>query len=295
MVTADRKGQIDTLLAEPREYQNPRYSPDGTRIAFAHSGSISSDLSVYDIPRKMLSRLTTGTGENPEWYSDGRRVLFDRPTTATAGLLWEPADGSALSEQLHPQLAPGVGTPFNPALSPDQTTIAFVALAGSQRSNIYYFKPGVDEVARPWVATPFDDFSPRFSPDGKWIVYVSDDSGNYEVYVRPFPGPGPRTQVSAGGGTEPTWSRDGRHLYYRNVLRLIEIDVTLGPAISLGARRQAFSLTNGSQESARRTGPSYDLSPDGRRIVFAQPTGSEAKLVVVVNWFTEVRRKLRNR
>jgi serine/threonine-protein kinase len=293
LVTEDRKGKIDTLLSEPRDYENPRYSPDGTRIAFAHSGTINTDLAVYDIPRRMLSRLTTGTGENPQWYADGKRVLFDRATTATAGLLWEPADGSALSEPLHPKLPPGVSTPFNPALSPDQTTIAFVALGGSQRSNIYYFKPGIDDVAHAWVATPFDDFAPRFSPDGKWIVYVSDDSGRYEVFVRPFPGPGPRTQISSGGGTEPVWSRDGRHVYYRNGLRLIEADVTLGAAISLGSRRPAFLLTSVPAENARRTGPSYDLSPDGQRIVFAQPTGSEAKLIVIVNWFTEVRRKLR--
>jgi serine/threonine-protein kinase len=292
LVTEDRKGKLDTLLSEPRDYQNPRFSPDGTRIAFAHSGTINADLSLYDIPRKMLSRLTTGTGENPEWYADGKRILFDRNTTATAGLLWEPADGSVLSEQLHPKLPPGVGTPLNPSLSPDQTTIAFAAQAGSQRWNIYYFRPGIDEVAHPYVATPFDDFSPRFSPDGKWIAYISDDSGNFEVFVRPFPGPGARTQISAGGGTEPTWSRDGRHIYYRNGLRLIETDVTLGAAISLGARRPAFSLTSSPAENARRTGASYDLSPDGQRIVFAQPTGGEARLVVIVNWFTVVRKKL---
>jgi serine/threonine-protein kinase len=290
LVSEDRKGKVDTLLSEPLDYQTPRFSPDGTRIAFAHSGTTDSEVSLYDMTGKTLSRLTTASGENPEWYSDGRRILFDRASTATAGLFWQPADGGALPERLHPKLSPGIGAPFNGVLSPDQTIIAFVALAGSQRGNIYYFKPGAGDVAHPWAATPFDDFSPRFSPDGKWIAYVSDESGNYEVFVRPFPGPGARVQISSGGGTEPVWSRDGRRMYYRNGQKVIETDITPGAMISVGARRPVFSLTT---LASTRGSASYDISPDGQQIIFGQPTGSEAKLVVIVNWFTEVRRKLK--
>ncbi|MGI8498690.1 MAG: protein kinase domain-containing protein [Gemmatimonadaceae bacterium] len=285
LVAEDRKGKVDTLLSELRDYESPRFSPDGTRIAFAHSGSVW----VYDIPGRTLSRLPTGDGESPEWYSDGRRILFDRATTATAGLLRQPADGSAPPEQLHPKLPSGVGIPFNAVLSPDQTTIAFVVAAGNDRENIYYFKPAVDDVARPWVATPFDDLSPRFSPDGKLIAYVSDESGKYEVYVRPFPGPGSRVQISSGGGTEPVWARDGTRIYYRNGQKVIEADFTPGAVLSLGARRSAFSLSNLPAGGSA----TYDVSRDGERIVFAQPSGGDAKLVVIVNWFTEVRRKLK--
>jgi serine/threonine-protein kinase len=291
LVAADRRGKIDTLLPQPRDYQSPRFSPDGMRIAFAHSGTLNAEISIYDIPGRTLSRLTAGTGASPSWYGDGRRILFYRPSTATAGLLWQLADGSALAERLFPKLAPGVGIPFDPVVSPDQTTIVFVALAGSQRGNIYYFRPGVDDVARPWVATPFDDFSPRFSPDGKWIVYVSNDSGDDEVFVRPFPGPGSRVQISSGGGNEPVWSRDGRRIYYRTGQKVIEADVVPGTSLSLGARRPVFSLTSLPSEDARGSA-TYDVSADGQRIIFAQPTGSEQRLVVIQNWFTEVRRKL---
>ncbi len=291
LVAQDRRGKVDTLLSELRDYQSPRFSPDGTRIAFAHSGTLTSDVSVYDVRGRTLSRLTTGSGGNPEWYADGRRILFDRPATATAGLLWQPADGSALPEQLHPKLPSGVGIPSSPVLSPDQTTIAFAAPAGSQRTNIYYFKPGVDDVARPWVASSFDDVSPRFSPDGKWMAYVSNESGKDEVFVRPFPGPGSRVQVSSGVGTEPVWSRDGGRIYYRSGQRVIEADVATGAVFSFGARRSAFSLTTLAQDEFRGSA-SYDVSPEGQRIVFAQPTGSEQKLVVIQNCFTEVRRKL---
>ncbi len=291
LVTQDRKGKVDTLLSERRDYQSPRFSPDGTRIAFSHSGTVTSDVSVYDVPGRTLSRLTTGSGGSPEWYADGRRILFDRPSTATAGLLWLPADGSTLPEQLHPKLPSGVGIPSTPALSPDQTTIAFAARAGSQRSNIYYFKPGVDDIARPWVATSFDEVSPRFSPDGGWMAYVSNESGKDEVFVRPFPGPGSRVQVSSGGGTEPVWSRDGRRIYYRSGQRVIEADVTTGAVFSFGARRSAFTLTTLARDEFRLSA-TYDISRDGQRIVFAQPTGSEQKLIVIQNWFTDVRRKL---
>lgn len=291
LVTQDRKGKVDPLLSELRDYQSPRFSPDGQRIAFAHSGTLTSDVSVYDVPSGTLSRLTTGSGGSPEWYADGKRILLDRPSTATAGLLWLPADGSALPEQLHPKLPSGVGIPASPALSPDQTTIAFAARAGSQRANIYYFKPGADDIARPWASTSFDEVSPRFSPDGKWMAYVSNESGKDEVFVRPFPGPGSRVQISSGGGTEPVWSRDGRRIYYRSGQRVIEADVTHGAVFSFGARRAVFSLTTLPRDEFRISA-SYDVSPDGQRIIFAQPTGSEQKLVVIQNWFTEVRRKL---
>jgi serine/threonine-protein kinase len=293
IVAADRTGKIDTLLSEPRDYQTPRLSPDGTRITFALSGATTSDVWMHDLQGKTLARLTTGSGENPEWYGDGTRILFDRPSTATAGLLWLSADGTTLPERLHPKMPFAVGSPLNPHVSPDKTTIAFVALAGSQRGNIYYFRPGVDDVARPWATTPFNEFSPRFSPDGKWMAYVSDESGREEVYVRSFPGPGSRVQASSGGGVEPVWSHDGGRIYYRNGQKVIEADLGAGPTLSVTARRPAFTLTSLQSESAR-SGPTYDLTRDGRRIIFAQPAGEEAELVVVLNWFTEVRRKLRN-
>jgi serine/threonine-protein kinase len=291
LVSQDRSGKIEILISEPRYYQVPRFSPDGTRIAFQAAASFTSDLSIYDIPGRTLSRLTTGSGATPAWYADGKRILFHRPTTATAGLLWQFADGSALPEQLHPRLPPGVGTPFDPVLSPDQTTIVFVALAGSHRGNIYYFKPGVDDVARPWVATASDDFSPRFSPDGKWIAYVSDESGSDEVFVRPFPGPGPRVQISSGGGNQPVWSRDGRRIYYKSGQTIIEASVTSGVAFSLGARRPAFTMNNLPSENSWGSA-SYDVSPDGQRIIFAKGMGDEQTLVVTHNWFADVRRKL---
>ncbi len=291
LVARDRAGKVDTLLSQPRDYQTPRFSPEGRRIAFAHSGTLNAEISVYDVPGRTLSRMTTGTGASPAWYADGSRVLFFRPSTATAGLLWQRADGSALAERLQPKLEPGVGIPFDPVVSPDQTAVVFVALSGSQRGNIYYFKPGVDETARPWLATPFDEFSPRFSPDGKWIVYVSSESGDDEVFVRPFPGPGSRVQISSGGGDEPVWSRDGRQIFYRSGDMVVEADILgAGASLSLGARRPVWPLTTPSDEV--RGSATYDVSPDGQRIIFAQPTGSEQKLVVIQNWFTEVRRKL---
>jgi len=123
------------------------------------------------------------------------------------------------------------------------------------------------------------------------MAYVSNESGKDEVFVRPFPGPGSRVQVSSGGGTEPVWSRDGRRIYYRSGQRVIEADVTTGAVFSFGARRSAFTLTTLARDEFRLSA-TYDISRDGQRIVFAQPTGSEQKLIVIQNWFTDVRRKL---
>ena len=289
LVAEDAAGASDTLTPQLTAYETPRLSPNGTHIAFTLPGTTTTDVWIYDGSGKTLSRLTA-SGGMPEWTSDGKRVLFVRPSTAAQGIWVRSADGGSAEEQLRPKLPAGAGNPFSATMSPDQATVAFVSYAGSQRRNIYYFKPGMDDEARPWLATEFDEISPRFSPDGRYVAYASDESGgSLEVFVRPFPGPGARVQISAGGGSEPAWSPDGRRVYYRNGQRVTIADLATGPEISVRARRAAFNLN-----SAQASGvPSYDVSPDGRRVVYAKPAGGDAKLVVVTNFATEVRRKVK--
>jgi serine/threonine-protein kinase len=148
-----------------------------------------------------------------------------------------------------------------------------------------------ERTVTPLVTGPNTESLPRISPDGKWLVYQSNETGRFEIYVRPFPANGPRTPVSDNGGTEPLWGRSGRSLYYRGPNgEIVEVVVTTGASFSIGARKVVLTgdyLTDSSH-------PNYDIAPDGRFLMLKR-AGAEAQTVVVHNWGRELREKTRKR
>jgi Tol biopolymer transport system component len=139
----------------------------------------------------------------------------------------------------------------------------------------------------PFVQTSVN-WAPRFSPDGKWVAYSSDESSRPEIYVRPFPGPGGRFQVSNDGGLEPVWARDGRTLYYRQDRRLIAASVSTAPSFTVTGRRTVF------QGTFDASGPhaSYDVALDGKHFLMLAPSDDRPSVVVVLNWASEARARL---
>ena len=150
-----------------------------------------------------------------------------------------------------------------------------------------------ERTVKPLLVTPFNELAARFSPDGRYMAYLSDRSGRQEVYVQPFPGPGDTVQVSTGGGTEPVWARSGRELFFRQGEKMMAVDVTLVPAFSASRPRLLFEgryevslLVSGMRF--------YDVSPDGQRFLMVKsdtPTAPR-QLHLVVNWFEELKRLL---
>jgi dipeptidyl aminopeptidase/acylaminoacyl peptidase len=138
----------------------------------------------------------------------------------------------------------------------------------------------------PFLLTPFDERTPRFSPDGKWLAYVSDESGRNDVYVQPFPGPGAKWLVSTDGGIDPVWSKDGRELFFRHGDELMAVSVATAREFSAGRPRRLFET----RFDAGDNGPNYDVSPDGKWFVMPRSdSGPEsAELHLVLNWFGEV-------
>jgi serine/threonine-protein kinase len=140
------------------------------------------------------------------------------------------------------------------------------------------------------MRTRFTEVGPKFSPDGRWISYVSDESGQYEVYVRPYPGPGGKWQISTQGGGEQIWSRDARELFFRNGNKWMVVAVNLQPEFEVETPRLMFEGAY-----VQVGGPSYDVTPDGQRFLLLEPAVQEAALVthlnVVLNWFEEVKQK----
>jgi hypothetical protein len=143
---------------------------------------------------------------------------------------------------------------------------------------------------QPLVKTKFNETGAVFSPDGRWIAYQSDESGRYEIYVRPFPGPGPKQPISAEGGKEPAWASDGRELFYRNGDKMMVVDVRTHPEFTAAKPKLLFEgkyLTD-------RIGTNYDIAPDGRRFLMIQSDQETAptQLRIVLNWSEELKRLL---
>ena len=161
-------------------------------------------------------------------------------------------------------------------------------VTGVQTCALPIFSIAGDRTPRPLATTEFDELQPRLSPDGKWLAYISDESGRYEVYVRALEGAGGRTLVSAGGGTEPMWARDGGRLFYRDGQRMMAANVVRTPTFAVTARAMLFE---GNYDLATAHA-NYDVSPGGKGFVMTAPTEERAQVVVVQNWMSELRTRL---
>ncbi len=176
--------------------------------------------------------------------------------------------------------------------SPDGQVLAFSELSPTNGWDVWVLKLESDRKPRPFLQTPSNESIPMFSPDGRWLAYESDESGREEIYVRPFPGPGSKWQISADGGTEPVWARSGRELFYRNGDEMMAADIATQPSFSA---RKPKVLFEGHYESYGPFSSYYDVSPDGQRFLMVkenQQGTSASQINVVLNWFEELKRRV---
>jgi Tol biopolymer transport system component len=206
----DRNG-TSTLIPGPKgPYHAPRLSPDGTKVVYSTLG-MEGHIWVRDLERGTAMKLTSeGRSELAVWTPDGKRVAFDWLESGVPNLYWQPADGSAPMERLTRSEAiqwPGCWTP-------DGKTLVFVEHHVRTQYDIELLDVTTRRVT-PFLNSRFYETAPAVSPDGRWIAYVSDESGEEEVYIQGFPSGGGRWQVSNEGGAEPLWSRDGKQIFFR--------------------------------------------------------------------------------
>src|SRR5712692_933400 len=217
----DRAGKFTPLRETPGDYYNPAFSPDGKRLALEISDGKRRDIWVYEWERDTLTRLTFAGEVNgfAVWTPDGQRIVYSSVEKGGgSNLWWIRADGSGDAQRLTESKSPQIPTSWRPdgkvlafvQLNPDMNyDILTLPIEGNEKSG---WKPGEPKA---FLNSPLIEAYPAFSPDGRWLAYMSNEAGSDEVYVRPFPGPGGKWQISTGGGVHPTWSRNGKELFYR--------------------------------------------------------------------------------
>ncbi len=273
-----REGRMRALTPELRFYRHPRVSPDGRRITM----SIAGDVWVYDIAASTLTRLTSiRSAVTPDWTPSGRRISFTWIGGDSAGVWWQPWDASGPPERIQ---AASRGAEF----TPNEDYLITTAREGG-RWLLRAVPVKSDATRKPFTVMASDiPRLPRISHDGRWLAYVSEETGRPEVYVQAFPGPGGRYQVSSGGGTEPIWSRKNGELFYRGGSALIAATLQTTPELAL-VRRDTLFLINA---LAGDVEAGYDVFPDGRRFVFPRIVSSNAAPIVVFGWLDEVRERM---
>jgi eukaryotic-like serine/threonine-protein kinase len=290
LVWVDRRGREETLQSPARAYTYPRLSPDGTRIALDVAGPPDRDIWMWHVQRKTLERFTLDPAGNPlvAWSLDGRRLAFGSDRFGVTNLFWQAADGSGEPERLLESARIQMPHSF----APDGRLLFSADVAGQGRDIHALATDGTGRVER-IVYGKANDVTAEVSPDGHWIAYDSDESGQLEVYVRPYPGAyaGGRWQISSGGGKQPLWSRDGRELFYRDFNgALLSAAVTLEPGFVPGPVVKVLDNASYLGSGSNASGRTYDLSLDGKRFLMIKQEEATPSLVVVLNWFEELQR-----
>jgi len=280
-------GQPTVIPAEPRDYSDPRVSPDGRFVAAQLQGD-QNDIWVTDVVRGTLVRLSYDAGEDetPVWSPDGKVVVWaGSRANVLRGIFRRPADGTG-TEELIWQLENHTHVRD---WTPDGRSLIIEVGDPYMGSDIWRLDLGSPPSAKVFLQTQFNERCSRLSPDGHWLAYQSDESGRGEIYVQSFPQAGYKVQVSTVGGDQPVWSRDGQRIFFRSEGAFQEVSFAPGSPPSVSKARFVFKDTFDSPKANGHT--AYDVFPDGRFIVI-QPTNRSdtAEVVVVVNWLEELKR-----
>jgi len=294
LVWVDRQGRETPILSPPRAYLYPRLSPDGKRVAVSAADQ-ETDIWVWDLSRTTLTRATFDPRLDtyPVWTPDGHRLLFSSEPTGARNLYWQAADGTGAVERLTE--SPNQQNPA--AVTPDGRRLIFTEVAPKTADDVMQIELDGTHRVTPLVQSPFAERNGIVSPDGRWLAYEANESGRFEIYVRPFPEVNDgHWQVSTGGGTRPLWAPGGQELFYASPTGAL-MRVGVERASSWTATTPTLLVKEGYFTIPGGTfGRTYDIAPDGQRFLMikegggADQTAAPPQIIVVQHWTDELKR-----
>ena len=292
-----RDGKTTPIRATPANWSGVQIAPNGLRLAFALTDTANMDVWTYDVARDAPTKLTTdpGVDRNPVWTPDGRRLVYASSRRGAQNLWWQRADGSGVATRLttSPNVQyPGSWEPSGRFLAFQETrpqTGNDLLILPIEGDDVSGWKPGKPTV---FLDEPYAESVPRFSPDGRWLAYESNESGAFEIYVRPFPAREGKWPISTGGGANAVWSRARRELLYPAP----DGRIMVVPYTAIGNAFQAEKPGVWSETRVQLrplTGASFDLHFDGERVAMAPGTAGvvgPTHVTLIFNFFDELRR-----
>ena len=296
-VWVDRQGQEEPVPVPPRAYTHPRLSPDGRYVALGLDlRNRENGIGIWDLRLNRGRRFIADPADPyehtyPVWTPDSSRIVFSSTVNGRTNLYWRAADGTDAVDRL----TESANIQFGYSFSPDGEALVFREDQRATGSDLRVLSLAGDRGVETLLATEFHERNAELSPDGRWMVYESNQSGWFEVYVRPFPNVDDGLwQISTGGGAQPLWARNGRELFYRRGGAVMTVAVQTDPSFTPGTPEVLFE--GNYLEGILGAGRNYDVAPDGQRFLMitagggAEGTSAAASLIVVQNWFERLRR-----
>ncbi len=289
----DMNGMVTPLKIDKGDFFDARISPDGNKIALTVGKNVENDgdIYIYDIKSNSLNRFTFGPGNyGPVWSRDGTKIYYSSGVSGSEGVMVKSIDGSSSPVRISSNTI----TLYLQSLTPDSRYLIYNTFAGPTQGDIFSLDLKNNFKVDTLMHTKNFEYGGAVSPDGKWFLYGSNESGILQIYMKTFPSLQGKWQISTNGGTSPSWSPAGDHIYYLDLqYKILSLSLQTNPSIIIGNPKVFFNAVNANLPATPTN--NYDITPDGKRLLMlfkGDQKKIQFKINVVSNWKKELKEKL---